>query len=130
MTQHQEHSYADYMETAPAPESAPVAVTVIGSTPLPIQDRPTRKWSTGQIHCGPELAQQLAGGHPSRVRLTVKNLTATPVYLAPDQHSCTPTSGYPLAEGERVEFTTRHPVYALGEAAGALVAVIAEHLDG
>lgn len=120
----EEDSYADYMGTT----AAPVAVQIAASTPLPIQERPTRQWTCGQVQCRDETITQLAGGHPSRVRLVLTNLSQDQaVILAPDMPTCTPTSGYPLAAGQTIEMTTRHPIYALGAAA---VAFVAEHLDG
>ncbi|MBT2400644.1 hypothetical protein [Streptomyces sp. ISL-100] len=126
-TDHLDESYADYMETA---HGEPVAVEIKASTPIPIKERPTRVWSSGQVELGPERPQQIGSAHPSRVRLRVKNLNAAVVYLAPNPETCTPTSSYPLDTKETVEFTTRHPVYALGADFGAKVSVIAEHLDG
>lgn len=118
-----EDSYSDYMGTT----SAPVAVQITASTPLPIQERPTRQWTCGQVQCREESITQLAGGHPSRVRLVLTNIGDQEVILAPDQPTCTGTSGYPLAAGATLELNTRHPIYALG---ATVVAFIAEHLDG
>ncbi|MGW4205016.1 hypothetical protein [Streptomyces sp. NPDC004726] len=128
--QHQQDddSYADYMETA----SVPVAVEITASAPLPVEDRPTRAWTQGQVDLSTTRPQQVAGAHPSRVRLRLKANTTSPalVYVAYSPETATPSSGYPLEAGEALEMTTRHPVYAIASVDGAKIAFVAEHLDG
>ncbi|MEV6478043.1 hypothetical protein [Streptomyces sp. NPDC051657] len=125
-----EDTYADYMGTAPMSPSAPVAVRVLADQPLPVEQRATRQWTCGQVQVRTGTIGQLATGNPSRVRLVVKNIGTTTIMVAPDNPTCSPTSAFPLLPGEREEWTTRHPVYAMSVDADSVVAILAEHLDG
>lgn len=123
---HNDETYGELMGTA----VLPVAVSIVAAAPLPIEDRPTRAWATGQL---PLVAGappvQIGGAHPARVRLFVKARGAE-VFVGSAVQTATPLSGYPIAitDGE-VEISSRHEVYA--SSAGAGVACWrAEYLDG
>lgn len=127
--QPQDETYADYMGTA---RPDPVDVIVRASTPIPIEDRPTRAWNPGQVTVPADRVVQLAPANPARVPLKLKAISTNTgaVWIGSDPSNTTATNGYPMDPGEKVELTTRHAVYALAATAGNVVAVIAQHLDG
>ncbi|MFK0150402.1 hypothetical protein ACIQUZ_35525 [Streptomyces griseus] len=125
-----EDTYADYMGTTPNGPTDPVAVRVLADHPLPVEPRATRQWTCGQVQVRTATIGQLATANPSRVRLVLKNIGTSTVMVAPNNPSCSPTSAFPLLPGEREEWTTRHPIYAMSVDTDGAVAFVAEHLDG
>jgi hypothetical protein len=104
----------------------------VASHPLPIEDRPTRRWTCGQVTPSTTDAELLIGAVPSRVRVTIKNLWESEVYIAPSREECNVNTSYLLYTGQHITMTTRHPIYvkAGGTPGNARVTWLAEHLDG
>jgi hypothetical protein len=137
--EHQDHHPFDpYAETIPGHDISapptPKAVEIWAEHPIPVQQRPTREWTAGQVvlNAGDQPVRVL-GYNPQRVRLELRtNGGPGSVYINSQQHTATATAGLQIinAGGERVELHSCREVWASTTTQGATLYWLAEHLDG
>ena len=138
MTPHPPETFApepDWKEftTGNDVEGQPPSLLVHTDGPQLVRQYPTRLFSTVQLPTPSDgRAVRAAGFHPARSRLHIQNLGPSDVYIAPEQQSATPTTGFLLTTGAPpILLETSHEVWMASVTGQSTnVSLLAQYQDG